>query len=216
MILHLFSGPINAQDVSTHVPSPLNPQASYLFYLHGGVVQAQGAEAVSPYYGKYEYHAILDSLALQGFHVISEVRPKASEERLYARKVMAQIDSLLEAGVPLEQVTVLGASLGAYIAMELALIAKRPQMKYILLGLCSDYAVGLYKKRAAGLNGRFLSIYEKSDAKGSCAAIFDQAPNETVFEEIALNLGIDHAFLFKPFPQWVEPAVQWAREGSRN
>ncbi len=212
MILLSLPGSLKAQLVSTNVPSPASPDAYYLFYLHGGIVQAQGAEAVSPYYGKYEYRAILDSLALQGFHVISEVRPKASEERQYARKVMAQIDSLLEAGVPLEQITVMGASLGAYITMELALMARRPQMKYILLGLCSDYAVELYQRQATELEGRFLSIYEQSDAKGTCRAIFADAQMAAEFNEVALNMGIDHAFLYKPFPEWIAPSVQWIHE----
>ena len=65
---------IQAQPISN---VPLNPDTSiiHLFYLHGGIVQEQGVNAVSEYYGKYEYLAILDSLSRRGFYVISEARP---------------------------------------------------------------------------------------------------------------------------------------------
>jgi pimeloyl-ACP methyl ester carboxylesterase len=127
---------LHAQTVTRSVPvSPL-PSHIYLFYLHGGVVQERGANAVSEYYGKYEYHAILDTLANRGFHVISEVRPKDTETEDYARKVRSQIDTLLISGIPPGHIVVVGASLGAYIALETALQLKHPGIKYVLIGLC--------------------------------------------------------------------------------
>ena len=41
--------------------------ASYLFYLHGRIVEDQGADAVSPDYGRYEYSGIVQGLADEGW-----------------------------------------------------------------------------------------------------------------------------------------------------
>jgi hypothetical protein len=48
--------------------------APYVFYSHGRLVEDQGADAVSPDYGRYEYTGIVQHLADSGFRVISEVR----------------------------------------------------------------------------------------------------------------------------------------------
>ena len=90
----------------------------YLFYLHGGIVQEQGANAVSIDFGRYEYHAILDSFKKQGFHVISEVRPRGTQEINYAKKVCKQIDSLLIKGVSPKNIIVVGASQGGFITID--------------------------------------------------------------------------------------------------
>ena len=31
------------------------------------------------------------------------------------------------------------------------------------------------------------------------------------YKEIELNLGLEHGFLYKPYREWVVPAVDWAR-----
>ena len=198
---------------TTHVPEQIDPEAKYLFYLHGGVVQAQGLPAVSTYYGKYEYKQIVQRLSEQGFHVISEVRPKDSQEKEYADKVSAQIDSLSKAGVPIENISIVGASLGAYITMELALQRNEPDLKYALLGLCSEYAVGLYEGRKMEVKGRFFSIYEASDSKSTCQKLFSPDNKESRFKELRLEMGNDHAFLFKPYKEWLLPLSSWIKTG---
>lgn len=191
--------------------NPPQIDGRFIFYLHGGVVQSQGAEAISAYYGKYEYYAILDSLARDGFTVISEVRPKDTQEEDYAHKLIRQIDSLESKGVSRNQITVVGASLGAYIAVELAHLLQDPEMKYVLLGLCSPYAVDHYQKYASEICGNFLSFYESSDQKQSCLEVFNKSSCNLKFEEVRLDMGIDHAFLFKPYPAWVDPLFDWIK-----
>lgn len=198
--------------ITPNLPGKIDPDLQYLFYLHGGVVQAQGLPAVSTYYGKYEYLDILKTFRSKGFYVISEVRPKDTEEATYAEKVSHQIDSLLAANVHPGNITIVGASQGAYIAVELANIRKQEDLKYALLGLCSEYAVELYQKYKERLCGNFLSIYEASDSKSSCRSILENPECKMGFEEIRLETGIDHAFLFKPYDDWVEPLVKWIRE----
>ncbi len=137
----------NGQTINGDVPAKIDPTGKYVIYLHGGIVGAMGADnAVSEYYGRYEYRKILTALASNGFYVISEVRPKDTKEEEYALKVNKQIRKLTRAGVPQQSVIVLGASLGAYIAVESAFRLRKPKVKFVLLGLCSKYAVNYYQK----------------------------------------------------------------------
>ena len=181
----------------------------YLFYLHGGIVQEQGPGAISPQFGPYQYFEILDTLRSFGFVVISEVRPKSTEEIQYARKVSIQIDSLQNTGVKPDQIIVVGASLGAYIAVETAKIQKDPEVRYVLIGLCSDYALDRYLNYREELCGNFLSIYEKSDQKGSCNSILDDLNCKTGYIEIQTDTGLGHGFLYTPNSAWVDPLVKW-------
>ena len=200
---------MQAQAIFNDIPEKIDPKATYMFYLHGGVVQDQGANAVSQYYGKYEYQAILDSLSSRGYYVISEVRPKNTQEKEYAKKLNRQITILLNAGVAADHIVVVGASLGAYITLETALIIKNPDIQMVLLGLCSQYALKYFSGYKEHFYGRFLSIYELSDSKGSCKPIFISRNDSCDFSEIALNMGIDHAFLFKPHKEWMNAIDEW-------
>lgn len=203
---------IHGQSTSSAIPSNPDTAQTFLFYLHGGIVQEQGVNAVSPYYGKYEYLAILDSLSSKEFYVISEARAKGTEVKDYALKVKKQIDTLLSAGVDAEKIVVVGASLGAYITMEAALQIKHAGIRYVIIGLCSVYARNYFSEFRDAYQGRFLSIYERSDSKGSCLAVFPQNAENLHFEEIELNTGLDHAFLYKPFKAWVRPMVDWIKQ----
>ena len=206
VVISLNSYGCFAQEINNTVPQNPDPVLKYVFYLHGGIVQAQGANAVSQYYGKYEYQAILEKLQSKGYYVISEVRPKNSTEPEYAEKVSTQIDQLIAKNIPPQNITILGASLGAYIAMHVSMLNEEDRLNYVLLGLCSDYAVKSFSKSRSELRGNFLSIYEKSDSRNSCEEIFAEYPG---FKEIQLDMGNSHGFLYKPYDEWVVPMIEW-------
>src|SRR5258706_5765112 len=86
-------------------PAQPDAGATYLFYLHGRIVQEQGRKAVSAPYGPYEYDAILEGLAKAGLVVISEIRPRGMEPAACADRVAGQIKGLLDAGVPARRIT---------------------------------------------------------------------------------------------------------------
>lgn len=197
------------QNIISGAPQDVDSSQTYLFYLHGGVVQQQGVHAVSQYYGAYDYLAILYTLSSYNFQVISEARPKDTDEIAYAQIITQQVDSLLQGGVAPENLVLVGASQGAYITLEAAYRIKNKNLKYVILGLCSDYALKYFSKYEKELHGNFLSIYESSDSKGSCESLFRNIPAESAFREIELNMGIDHAFLYKPYDEWIIPLVKW-------
>ena len=48
-----------AHGILFRVPDKPDPRGTYLFYLHGRIVEDLGANAASPEYGGYEYSAIV-------------------------------------------------------------------------------------------------------------------------------------------------------------
>lgn len=190
------------------------PGEKFLFYLHGGIVQDLGPHAVSQDYGPYLYYAILDSLKGHGFQVISEVRPKGTDVQSYAGKLVKQIDTLLRNNVPPENITVVGASLGAYIVIESAHMLGNSRIRYVVMALCNEYNLKNYAKYKMSLCGNFLSIYESTDQKGSCNELLWEKTCKSGYREVQLNMGNGHGFIFKPHPEWINPLVNWINENN--
>lgn len=184
----------------------------YVFYLHGAIVQQQGENAVSSTYGKYMYRAIVDSLKKNGFTVISEVRPKDATFDGYSGKVAVQLDSLLQTGVRPQNITVLGASVGAAMALEVAMITDNRQVNFALMGVCSDSNPRKYQQKK--ICGNFFSVYETSDGPGSCKELLFNRSCVSGFKEVKLNMGNGHGFLYQPYKEWLHPLVQWMNEAA--
>lgn len=182
---------------------------SYIFFLHNKFVEEYPTEAVHPQFGKCDYFGILTALKRGGNTVISEIRPKNTDARIYAGKVKHQIDSLMQMGIKASEITVIGTSKGGYIAREVSMLLKNKEVAYVFIGCCSDGETG---SPSATYYGHILSIYEQSDAFHSCGAVVGKAVgNVPHFKEIALNTGLSHGFLFRPLDEWVKPALLWAQ-----
>lgn len=182
----------------------------YVFYLHGMIVENMGAEAVSPYFGAYAYQAILDTFRKAGFTVMSEVRPPDTDVKLYADKIAGQINDLLKNGIAGKDITVIGASKGALIAMHVSSILKNGQLNFVFLAACNDGNYEAYPDLQ--FYGNILSVYERSDDIGSSCYRFKEKSVKTMahYKEIEINTGLQHGFLFRPLPQWTVPAIEWA------
>lgn len=194
-------------------PASIDPTKRYLFYLHGKIIEDQGIPAVSPDYGEYEYWAILEKLREYGFVVISEQRAKDTDINKYAERVVEQVQTLLKAGVPAEQITVVGASKGAGIAILVSHLMKNEKMNFVILAICDPAAVEDLRQNGISLYGNVLSIYDSADdLAGSCQGLFSFSEGKglSVHEEIVLKVGTGHGILFKPLDEWIVPVVQWA------
>ena len=185
----------------------VNPKAKYLFYLHGKIVEDQGAKAVSERYGAYEYDKIVEGFRAEGFNVVSEVRPKDTDVEKYAEKVAEQVRQLLKDGVSPENITVVGASRGAFITMLASTYIKNKNVNFVIIAGCS---VSKEFLNLANLYGNVLSIYEKSDTTGSCKAVFDDAEGLNKQKEVMLETGLAHGFIYKPMREWLIPTLDWA------
>jgi hypothetical protein len=117
--------------------------------------------------------------------------------------------------VPPENITVIGASKGAGIAIGASSRLKNGKVNFVIMGICSedmDYSLDEFKVCC-----NILSIYEKSDTRASsCKKLFGVRDCLGKFKEIELNLSVGHGFLYKPYKEWVIPAIEWVNENQKK
>jgi hypothetical protein len=194
-------------------PTTIEAQAHYMFYLHGKIIEDQGLPAIDPTYGGYEYGAILKTLSSYGFVVISEQRSANTDIQAYATRVEGQIGSLLNAGVPAGNITVVGASKGAWITVLISHDMHNSEINYVLIAICAPENVDEMIRDGKSLSGNVLSLYDSVDPYGgSCQRLFDYSEGKGLGQasEIVLHVGTGHGILYKPLDEWVLPVVDWA------
>jgi pimeloyl-ACP methyl ester carboxylesterase len=187
-----------------------------LIYLHGRIVQVQqSARPQHPRFGYYELEKILAAFRERGFVVSGEIRPKSASVGDSADKLVAQVQRLLDSGVPGRNITVLGGSMGAGIALVASTRLQNADVRFALLGICLSQ--GVAQIQAAGgkaPSGHLLSIREASDeSTANCSAWRSEpaSPWPLVVREMVLDTGLSHGFLYRPLPEWVNPVVEWAK-----
>ncbi len=198
LCIGLMSIPLACQDMRS---------AKHVFYLHGMIVEVQGIHAVSEDFGPYKYEDIIDSLHSAGYQVHSEVRTSKTDFNGFCMKISREIDQLVKDGVPPENITVIGASKGAMMAMQIADLNGYP-VNYVLLGANSDRTEERFDWK---LHGRILGIYEKSDkiAGKDYTYWMNRSPDAEEFKQLEINTGLGHGFLFRPIKEWLVPAKEW-------
>ena len=203
-------------DLSDYVfPHSIGVGNNYLFYLHGKIIEDQGIPAVSPEYGEYEYQEILERFSDFGFVVISEQRPKNTNSVEYAGRIVEQVATLLDAGVPAKNITIVGASKGAGIVIYTSYFLENEEINFVIMAICHPDEVEYLKQHQIFLYGNILSIYDSADHRyaGSCQELFAFSEGKGIsrYEEIVLSIGTGHGILYQPLEEWIRPIVQWAR-----
>lgn len=105
--------------------------------------------------------------------MLSEKRPANTEERAYASKVTALIDSFLKLGVAQAQITVVGTSKGGYIGEFVSARCENPTLNFVFVG--SSFRDDPPEQQQLTLYGRVLL----SDFLSA------QNPNQTSYSAIA-------------------------------
>ena len=187
----------------------------HLIYLHGRIVQEhQSVRPRHPQFGYYELEKILDTFRHRGFEVSGEIRPKAASVSESADRVVAEVLRLLASGVPADRVTVVGASMGAAIALVASARLQNSDVRFCVLGACLSESVrGLRAEEGKAPSGHVLSIREATDdSTGACKPWKTDPDSRSllVAREIVLDTGLGHGFLYRPLPEWVNPVVEWA------
>ena len=180
----------------------------HVFYFHGKIIEQQGKEAVSPEFGRYEFDSIVSTLENQGWKVYADIRPQDVNLEEYCQKVSRQVDSLVEkVKCQPENIAIIGASKGAVMAMRVSDLNQYP-INYVLLGANSDYIEENYDWY---MKGRILGIYEKSDTIADKDYQFwiNRSKEAKEFNQLEINTGLNHGFIFWPLKEWVEPTVEW-------
>ena len=180
----------------------------YLFYISGYIVHEGDTRPASPRHGVYEYKKILETFKQQGFVVVSESRKQSSEIEPPATKVATQVKDLLSAGVLPQNITVVGASQGSWIAMLVSTYVSNKGINYVFIAGCAAEN-GLLK--LVNLHGNVLFISERTDLPGSCKRFRDDATGVHEYKAIEVNTGLQHGFLHRPMKEWIEPSVDWAQ-----
>lgn len=182
----------------------------YIFFLHNRFLEEAELNQAHPDFGRAEYLEILAEFEKSGFKVISEKRNGNVDPQEYALRVIHQIDSLLNRGTESSQITVVGTSKGGYIAQYVSTIAKNADLNFVFIGSFRSSDIQNFPK--INYCGNILTIYEKTDPLGVSA--IERKISSTCemnhFQEIELNTGMGHGFLFKASKEWIEPTVMWA------
>ena len=198
--------------IKQDIPERIDPEARYLIYLHGAIIENKGVRPTDPKYGTYEFIEILQALERKGFVVITESRPKGTDAKEYAQKVVEQINTLLKAGVPPNRITVVGASKGSVIAMIASTALKNRDVNFVIMANCNEWMMLTHD---IDLHGNVLSISDVNDEFGrTCQPFFDKAAGLNRRKEVELKIGTGHAILYQPLPEWIDLVEQWAKHGT--
>jgi hypothetical protein len=184
-----------------------NQATKHIIYLHGKIVEDQGVEAFSERFGKYELDSIVARLKVPNSTVHCEVRATDVDPARYAEGVSKRIDSLIGIGTDPINITVVGASKGAIIASFVSSQNNHP-INYVLLAGNNEYQERTHDWK---FHGQILAIYELSDEIAGKNYNFWKARKNyaTRFEQIEINTGLGHGFLYKPIDEWLQPAKKW-------
>ena len=188
---------------------------THIFYLHGKIVQEQGINAVSEKFGKYEYTRIIDSLRIiGGSEIHAEIRKSNTNFDEFCIHTSNQIDSLIRNGIPSENITIVGASMGGVMAMKISSINKNP-VNYIFLGSNND---SIEKDYDFNLHGRILGIYEKSDSicDKSYQYWINKSKEVIEFKQLKIETELGHGFLYHPLKEWINPVKKMVKEKRRS
>ena len=184
----------------------------HIYYLHGKINEEQGRNAVSEKFGKFEIDEILKQLNVNNSVIHCEIRSKDTDVKIYATKISREIDSLINSGIPPKNITIVGASKGAIIAMNISNINKH-NINYVFLAGNNDYQE---KNNDWKFHGQILCIYDLSDdIAGKNYNYWKEKPNySTIFEQLEIKTNLGHGFLYKPLKEWINPTKEWIKNQS--
>ena len=181
----------------------------HIFYLHGRIIEVQGINAVSEQFGSYQYNDIIAALEKSGAVVHHELRTDSTSFEAFCLRLSRQIDHLVEGGVLANQITVIGASKGGVMAMNIAHQNEQP-INYVLLAANNE---AIERENDWNLHGRILGIYEKTDKLSNKDYEYwiIGSTYAKVFKQLQINTGLGHGFLYRPLREWLEPALNWTK-----
>jgi hypothetical protein len=196
-------------NIHNQLPDTFDNTKSYLFYLHGLIVEVAGIRPKSEEHGYYEYQLILEELARHGFTVISEAREKDTEIKPYAEKIGTQIKTLLANKVPPANITIIGASKGGIITAYISSMLQEKELNFVFLA-------GLFEKclvdEKLKLYGNVLSIHDRSDKLSMTPELyFQRSEGAGKFKKIVLDLDVGHGLIYRPYREWLDPMLGWLK-----
>lgn len=195
------------------VPALCQPKDGkrYILVLHGKIAEEMGADAANNTsgFGPYKYEDVLQQMRAAGFEVLTEYRKRNTDVQAYAKKVAHQVDSLMKRDVPPGNITVIGMSKGAAIAMYASTYLHHSGLNFVFMSCCNNYTES---EKDIKFCGNILSIYEESDVMGqSCKKLKERSTLAMPhYKEVKLQTGLQHGYFYLPRKEWLQPALRWA------
>lgn len=190
-------------------PAEIHPAEKYVFYSHGFIVEGSNETPVHPEYGRYEFPAIKQKLFdLGGFNLIAHHRPEGTDVQQYVARLESWVKRLLDAGVDEMNITLIGFSRGSQLTARASGRLHDKQINTVLMAACIEGDIAADPPLRLG--GRVLSIYEISDAAGSCENLEARSDTRT-YDEIAIATGKSHGAFYMPLEEWIDPIRDWMR-----
>jgi len=200
LVMFFLISTAGAGQSSYTLPTAVDTTARYLFFFHNYYVEVNGP------HGDCRYFDLLNAFAKEDVIVVSEVRTDIVSSKDYAKKAAQQIQTLLAAGVPPENITISGHSKGGVIALHVSSLLQQPDIKYIILAGCGIKPLAQAYPEPSTIKGTFLSLYANSDKIAeNCNAVLLSSGQEVSSREIILDSPEGHRLFFKPDRIWLEP-----------
>ena len=193
-------------------PEQADPDARYLIYSHGYIVEGDDPRPISPRWGLYDYPDVVRALSSDEYRLIAHHRPAGTEPFGYARALAARVEALMADGVAAHNITLMGFSRGGALSVLTANELRETEINLVILAGCAGLVKGHPKVQAYG---RVLSIYETTDQVGSCQFLVDRSPGVSSFKEVAITTGKGHGAFYLPREVWLKPAKAWTDTGRR-
>jgi len=211
-LLMLFPVTGAAAAIYDNFPDSIHADERYVIYSHGLIVEGTDPRPISPLYGQYDFPAIKQALFSGGkFNLIAFQRPKSSDDS-YADTLKSWVRRLRDAGVKPSRITLVGFSRGAQLTALASNEFASDGINTALLAICEGGEVA--GTTGLKLGGNLLSIYETSDALGSCGKLAARSRLES-FEEVPISTGKKHGAFFQPLPEWIRPLKAWIEKTNR-
>lgn len=204
-------GLTNAVANQLTLPEPIKPNAHYVFYSHGYIVEGDNPKPIHKEWGVYDFPAVKAALKSEHYELIAYHRPKKTDPFLFAKKLANDVNTLISKGVKPENITLLGFSRGGALSILTSNELKNEKINTIILAGCA----GLIKRnKAVQVYGHVRSIYETSDQVGSCNFLIERSEHVASFKEIAISTDLSHGAFYLPRPDWVNPVKSWIENPS--
>lgn len=201
-----------AGDIYTDFPSHIDSDGEYVIYSHGRIVEGENPKPTHERWGVYDFPAIKAKLAEDSsFDLIAHHRPANTDVASYVEHLKSWVNQLIEAGVRPETITLVGFSRGGQITALASSQLKPLPINTVLLATC--WKTGVQEQLPITFSGRFLSIYETTDAALSCGDLAARSGELASFEEIEITTGKEHGAFYTPLPDWIEPLLRWIQQG---
>ena len=212
IVLQAYAGSLLlAAELHSDFPSHIDSEGRYVIYSHGRIVEGDDPRPVHERWGVYDFPAIVSKLGEDGtFTLIAHHRSENTNASNYVGRLKSWVNTLIEAGVMPERITLVGFSSGGHFTALAASQLKPLQINTALLATC--WTTGVQEQPSITLSGRLLSIYETTDSALSCNKLAVRSPDLSSFEEVEITTGKEHGAFYTPRPEWIDPLLLWIHQ----